>query len=79
MNILDMAPVHEKTAAADPRAPIWSAVTVIAFILAACLVATALDIPNFLQACLATEPMNAHAVETGAKRSGTWRHYEPVY
>jgi hypothetical protein len=79
MNILDIAPVHRQTAAADPRARIWSAVTVIAFMLAAGLVAAALDIPNFLQAGLATEPINAHAVDTGAERSGMWRHYEPVY
>jgi len=79
MNIRDIAPVHEQTAAADPRARIWSAVTVIAFILAAGLVAAALDIPDFLQAGLATEPINAHAGETGAERSGIWRHYEPVY
>jgi len=54
-------------------------VTVIAFIVAAGLVATALDIPNFLQAGLATKPPNTHAVEAGTERSGIWRHYEPVY
>jgi hypothetical protein len=79
MNFLDMAPEHEQTAAVDPRAPIWSAATAIAFIVAAGLVAAALDIPNFLQAGLATEPINAHPVDTGAERSGMWRHYEPVY
>ena len=79
MNIRDIAPVHEQTAAADPRARIWSAVTVIAFILTAGLVAAALDIPDFLQAGLATESINAQPVGTGAGRSGIWRHYEPVY
>ena len=77
MNIRDIAPVHQQTAAADPRARIWSAVTVIAFILAAGLVAAALDIPDFLQAGLATEPINPGG--TRAERSGMWRHYEPVY
>jgi hypothetical protein len=77
MNMLDVA--HEETLAAHRRARIWSAVTVIAFILAAALVATALDIPNFLQAGLASEPPNAQAVEAGAERSGIWRHYEPAY
>jgi hypothetical protein len=79
MNIRDIAPVHEQTAAADPRAPIWSAVTVMAFILAAGLFAAAVDIPNFLEAGLATEPINAHPVDKGAERGGMWRHYEPVY
>ena len=79
MNSLDVAPVHEETFAAHRRARIWSAVTVIAFILAAGLIATALNIPNFLQVGLATEPPNGNVVDTGAKRSGTWRHYEPMY
>jgi len=54
-------------------------VTVIVFILAAGLIATALNIPNFLQVGLATEPPNGNVVDTGAKRSGTWRHYEQVW
>lgn len=86
MTSLDIAPVHEQTVSADRRARIWSAMTVIAFIVAAGLIAEALDIPNFVQAGLATEPPKvgaAGAERSGALRgvehSGTWRLYELVY
>ena len=71
--------MQEQTAKADRSARIWSAVIVIAFIVAAGLVATILDLPDFLQAGLSTGPSNTPAGGTGAGRSGTWQHYEPVY
>jgi hypothetical protein len=70
----DITPMPDQTVAAEGRARIWSAMIVIAFIVAAGLFATALDIPHFIQAGLTTEPLKTQAAE-----SGTWRHYEPVY
>jgi hypothetical protein len=79
MGSLDIAPAHKQTVAADRRAPIWCATTVIAFIAAAGLMAATLDIVDFLQAGLSTEPLKASVADTDAERSGTWRHFEPVY
>jgi hypothetical protein len=79
MKSLDIAPVHEQTVASDRRARIWSAMTAIAFIVAAGLIANALDVANFIQAGLTTEPPKAHAADIGAERGGVWRHYELMY
>src|SRR5262245_33210304 len=42
-----LAPVHEQTAATDPRARIWRALLLVASIVTADCIATGLDLPKF--------------------------------